>query len=555
VKRALILLLAITSATAAFADDLDFSTLRYLVVYKDVRKKPLDTVAIETLQKISGKRAFVDPESGRKMEPMDVLLSMWLETRDWSQTPVVLLTYQPLKEQLGLPVDQSLFSYKQLATPKLKEILTRVQQKENRDQDLTRDEREAKVLGQRLSALSDVVGPDTLEVVPPPSAKDKWAAVTQVADHYGAQKQAEVQKAFQAMATGYVQRDPETFAVASRDLSKLLRALNPALYPSFDNLRREVRYNSFHLFRKAIALYAFAFIWMLATWRARNPGFYWAGVAAFAGGLAVHAYAFYLRIMISGRPPVTNMYESVVWVSCIAALFALTLELAYRQRYYIVGVAPLSIVLLILADQFPAVLDSSIGPLTPVLRDNFWLSVHVPTITAGYAAFFVTLGVGHIALGYYICAPQAKATIARLETLVYRAMQIGVLLIAAGTILGGIWAHYAWGRFWGWDPKEVWALITLLCYLIPLHGRVAGWLSDFALSVASVVCFLPVLMAWYGVNFVLGKGLHSYGFGVGGYWYALAFVAVELAFVGVAAWRRRRVNLTAESGIVGRVTA
>jgi cytochrome c-type biogenesis protein CcsB len=258
--------------------------------------------------------------------------------------------------------------------------------------------------------------------------------------------------------------------------------------------------------------------------------------------------------MISGRPPVTNMYESVVWVSCIAALFALILELAYRQRYYIVGVAPLSVVLLVLADQFPAVLDSSIGPLTPVLRDNFWLSVHVPTITSGYAAFFVTLGVGHIALGYYLFAPQAQAKIQRLETLVYRAMQIGVLLIAAGTILGGIWAHYAWGRFWGWDPKEVWALITLLCYLVPLHGRLAGWMSDFALSVASVVCFLPVLMAWYGVNFVLGKGLHSYGFGVGGYWYALAFVAVELAFVTVAALRRRRVNVPAASDIAEQVT-
>ena len=95
-------------------------------------------------------------------------------------------------------------------------------------------------------------------------------------------------------------------------------------------------------------------------------------------------------------------------------------------------------------------------------------------------------------------------------------MQVGVLLIAAGTILGGVWADYSWGRFWGWDPKEVWALITLLVYLIPLHGRFAGWVNTFWLVVASVVCFLSVIMAWYGVNFVLGVGLHSYGFVEGG---------------------------------------
>ena len=103
-----------------------------------------------------------------------------------------------------------------------------------------------------------------------------------------------------------------------------------------------------------------------------------------------------------------------------------------------------------------------------------------------------------------------------LSNFIYRAMQVGVLLIAAGTILGGVWADASWGRFWGWDPKEVWALITLLVYLIPLHGRFAGWVTTFGLVVASVVCFLSVVMAWYGVNFVLGVGLHSYGFVEGG---------------------------------------
>jgi cytochrome c biogenesis factor len=117
-------------------------------------------------------------------------------------------------------------------------------------------------------------------------------------------------------------------------------------------------------------------------------------------------------------------------------------------------------------------------------------------------------------------------------------MQFGVVLIAAGTILGGIWADYSWGRFWGWDPKEVWALIVLLCYVAILHGRLTGWIGQFAYAAWSVVAFLSVLMAWYGVNFILGVGLHSYGFSTGGFTAVMTFVAVQGAYVGFVALRR-----------------
>jgi ABC-type transport system involved in cytochrome c biogenesis permease subunit len=135
-----------------------------------------------------------------------------------------------------------------------------------------------------------------------------------------------------------------------------------------------------------------------------------------------------------------------------------------------------------------------------------------------------------------------QATAAKIKPLsnfIYRTMQVGVLLIASGTVLGGIWADYSWGRFWGWDPKEVWALITLLVYLVPLHGRFAGWFNTFTLVVASVVCSLSVIMAWYGVNFVLGVGLHSYGFVEGGGQGAvLTTLGCVLALPVAAAWRR-----------------
>jgi cytochrome c biogenesis factor len=121
-----------------------------------------------------------------------------------------------------------------------------------------------------------------------------------------------------------------------------------------------------------------------------------------------------------------------------------------------------------------------------------------------------------------------------------------VLLLAAGTILGGWWAAYSWGRFWGWDPKEVWALIALLGYLAVLHARFAGLIKTFGLIVWSVVSFSGVLMSWYGVNFVLGEGLHAYAFGSGGQPYVFTAVVINLAYVAfvVAVHKARQQSRT-----------
>jgi ABC-type transport system involved in cytochrome c biogenesis permease subunit len=200
---------------------------------------------------------------------------------------------------------------------------------------------------------------------------------------------------------------------------------------------------------------------------------------------------------------------------------------------------------LILADTQTMALDRSINPLVPVLRDNFWLTTHVLTITLSYAAFALALGIGHIALGKVIKGGRPEPS---LYNYLYRTLQVGVLLLATGTILGGVWANYSWGRFWDWDPKETWALITLLGYLIVLHGRIAGKWAGFGMAVGAVLAFQGVLMAWYGVNFVLGVGLHSYGFGTGGLGWAVLFVAAEISFVSLAAVQKLRTPESSSSG-------
>ena len=119
-------------------------------------------------------------------------------------------------------------------------------------------------------------------------------------------------------------------------------------------------------------------------------------------------------------------------------------------------------------------------------------------------------------------------------------MQIGVLFLAAGTLLGGLWAEKAWGRFWGWDPKETWALIALLLYLGVLHARYTKWIGSFGLNAASVLAFQGIIMAGYGVNYLLGTGKHSYGFGVGGEAFVGAFVLIELILVALAVFRYKK---------------
>jgi cytochrome c-type biogenesis protein CcsB len=263
--------------------------------------------------------------------------------------------------------------------------------------------------------------------------------------------------------------------------------------------------------------------------------FYVGAWLAFVASLATMLIGFAMRVAISGRAPVANMYESVIYVALGVGVLGAILELRRRTAHVLLAAAAVATFALVLADISPAVLDSSLRPLQPALRSNFWLVTHVMPITLSYSAFALAMGVGNLALSFYLAGSRNSEIIHSLSDFIYRALQVGVLLLAAGTVLGGIWADYAWGRFWGWDPKEVWALIALLGYLAVLHARHAGWIRHFGLAALSVMCFSLVVMAWYGVNFVLGAGLHSYGFGDGGRVYVLAALAAQLLFVAAAA--------------------
>ena len=241
------------------------------------------------------------------------------------------------------------------------------------------------------------------------------------------------------------------------------------------------------------------------------------GFSLFAVSLVFQTYGFFTRIIIAARPPVTNMYETVIWVAFMSSIFALILELVYRSKVIALAGAMVSTLGLVLADQLPLAFDPGIEPLVPVLRSNFWLTIHVLTIVSSYAGGTLAWGLGNITLFLIVFgSSERQGTIKVLSNFTYRALQIAVVLLAIGTFLGGWWAAYSWGRFWGWDPKETGALIALICYVIPLHMRFIGWIREFGMAVSAILCYSTIILAWYGINFIIPAGLHSYGEGAGG---------------------------------------
>jgi cytochrome c-type biogenesis protein CcsB len=288
----------------------------------------------------------------------------------------------------------------------------------------------------------------------------------------------------------------------------------------------EVFYNRFRPFEWAAILY---FISALAFSLPKKAAWYGFGFWLAAGGFAFHTFGLGARVHILSRPPVSNMYESMIFMSWALTLFSLVFTALKKTKTALTAGSIVGGLVMVYANLLP--IDSSLDVVVAVLRSNYWLFVHVLTVVSSYGAFGLALGLGHRHLFLERSGKLTKKAAQDSAELIFRVIQLGTLLIGTGTFLGGVWANESWGRFWGWDPKETWALITFLGYLLVVHLKYAKKISDLWLAVSSILGFLLVLMTWYGVNFVLGRGLHSYGAGTGGMQWVIYFLVFEAAFI------------------------
>lgn len=536
-KMILTLCIFLISSIVHAGDGID--ALQALPVQDGGRIKPFQTFANESLQLIYGKPAFKLEGSSAPARPATEILMTWiLQPSAWQETPLFEINFIELKKGLKLPSERKHFSFNEiLGNERLPALMQELQSKRETKEKLDPYFQALQRLDTQLFTFREIAKGAAVRVVPPRTG-DKWIALSDLEGELQNQF-IKVTKAFIPLLSATGDQSRERMAEAEKSLAQevtLFRSLaekeNPSLYPSAQVIKAELHYNSFHPFKWAWILYLLGAVSSFLAWILGKSSLYKPAWLMVILGFALHTYGFALRIYLTGRPPVSNMYETVVWVGYGTVLFSMIIEFIYRWRFILLAGSLVAAFCLILADLAPVVLDPSLQPLEPVLRNNFWLMVHVLTITVSYAAFFLAFALGDIGLIYYLKNEEAnKDKIKAITLAVYRSIQIGVSLLAPGIILGGVWADYSWGRFWGWDPKETWALIALLGYLAVLHGRLGGWIKDFGMMASAVVTFSLVIMAWYGVNFVLGAGLHSYGFGAGGVEYVSVFVGLHLLFV------------------------
>jgi ABC-type transport system involved in cytochrome c biogenesis permease subunit len=238
--------------------------------------------------------------------------------------------------------------------------------------------------------------------------------------------------------------------------------------------------------------------------------------------------------MFQGHVPLSNLYEALAMLAAGVAFWALLLEAVFRTGWIGMAAAPLASAILALCHAVP-VLSPHPSVLVPALQ-SWWMRYHVSCmVIGGYGGGGVAAAVAHAYLLHYLFRPAGREFRRRaLERHLYWGMTIAVTFIGIGLCLGAAWANESWGRYWGWDPKETWGLVTLLGYVAVLHGRVLGAVRGVGLACGALLGFSLVLMTVYGVN-LIGKGLHSYGFFEGGWWPLVAFWALEGVLVAACA--------------------
>ena len=221
-------------------------------------------------------------------------------------------------------------------------------------------------------------------------------------------------------------------------------------------------------------------------------------------------------LLCSWTPPVSNMAETVLYVPWIAVVIGFV----FHKKKTLLAASAMSAALLLLF--LPA--HITMANVQAVLDSQYWLIVHVLMVVGSYGVFCVSGVCGHIFL-------LQKKPSASLEKSLIQTMYLGTGLLVCGTILGGVWAAESWGRFWDWDPKEAWAFISSGTYLVWIHAYRFKKIGGRGLAAGSIIGLLSITFTWYGVNYILGSGLHSYGFGHGGEFYYYLYLLAELVFL------------------------
>jgi cytochrome c-type biogenesis protein CcsB len=504
VGKAAAAVLAIALATAASAQDSWVDTLRRLPVQHDGRAMPLDTLAREAVWKVTGESSWngVDPVA---------TVAEWIVTPTAAaNSPVIAVGSSDLAEAIGLPAGTRYASFVQLASNRsLLTLMDKARQDSAMDKGRGGVVGAAEKLEERLVTMQGFLNRESLRAIPPPGNPNARWGVPQ--------------------PMGAV---PDLIALAT----------GPRLegWPAAKEIDREVTYTAVRPTRVAWVVLLAALVLSIFAWNGKSKLLDGLALAGLLGGFAVMTWGIGTRWAVAGRIPASNMYESLLFLAWGVGLFAVIAFAVMRNRLVVLNANVMAALTMALTDLLP--IDGFIHPVAPVLAGTPWLAIHVPIIMVSYSVLALGVVIAHMQIAFTIFAPRRTELVDRMYDLLYWYMLVGVTLLTAGILTGSVWAASSWGRYWGWDPKEVWSLVALLAYMAIMHGRVERILGRFGVAAISIAAFQMILMTYLGVNFVLSSGLHSYGFGDSPVvtWMVIV-AAVEAAFIawGWLAYRRQ----------------
>ncbi len=515
---------------------------------KGGRFKPMNTLSHEVVRKITRHARYESYTSDQ------VLLGMIIYPDVWQQKELFKVKHPELHRLIGYKGELVSFNDLMDSTGNylLSDLVNEAYAKKVASQ--SELDREVIKLDDRLNAFYLVQSGGLIRIFPDHGADNhKWASVSEAMAGQMNQQEDTMKSVFLRYLTALQQGDYGAAGIYVNQLSE--NQFSGEILPSESKKRMEVIYNRINIFPQLARFYAFFGIIMMAlsfllVFRPRKIYSYLfrVGVILLVVALVVHTVALAGRWYISGHAPMSNGYESMIFVSWVTLLAGLIF--VKRSGYALALTAILSALALMVAGM--SNMNPEITNLVPVLKSP-WLTIHVTVIMAGYGFLGLASILGLLNVVFYAFLNPSNKT--RLEEVILQVtgvnqltLIVGLYFMTAGVFLGGVWANESWGRYWGWDPKETWALITVLVYAFVAHmHRIPGLRGRFAFNLATFISYSSVIMTYFGVNYFLG-GIHSYASGSSfkiPFWAYLAL----LMFVGLAlfAYKKQQKQLPEKS--------
>tara|TARA_B100001939_G_scaffold314008_1_gene298132 strand:- start:1044 stop:2666 length:1623 start_codon:yes stop_codon:yes gene_type:complete len=505
------------------------------------RIKPLDTFARNHLLAFYGKRSIKELDMGAT----DWIINLILNPENGRDQKIFNIRNPEVASSLFLDwTNEHKYSFNQI-TPGLSEQSSMLEMIDQKDaSDRTVYEKQLYEISRNILRFEEISYLKALKFIPPSnnSESGEWLSPFDfiLKGIPANENQEEILNSLQMyLANRLAGNDLEMSSALNR--YEMALSTFQGINVKVDNLKKETWMNRVNLFYISLGLYLLSFIFLSISWMIKPILLNRVAYLLLISGTVIHGYGIFLRMQIMERPPVTTLYESVIFVSLIIMALAVLLEY-FRKDGLGIFVGSVSGSVLHYVGFSYAADGDTLGMLVAVLNSNFWLATHVTTITIGYGASLMAGCVGHL----YLIQEIRGVNSASLKSIFNNLFGITLLALfftLFGTILGGIWADQSWGRFWGWDPKENGALLIVLWQLMMIHMRLSGLAKPKEFALGMALNNIIVALAWFGVN-LLQVGLHSYGFDDGVARNLFMFIGFEIIFcLGTYYWPSLRIKL------------